>query len=153
MTFCIVFIYILCIILIIAAICLLYIGITDIVEIPNNIGYQKTAGNTTNCKVTSTSGWGIFKRYNTLVDYNVTFNKKTYNGSTNIKSNNGSLCDLYNDPTHKLEVYYDPNNIELTTIINSSKTLEIVKITFGCIFIVLFIILLLLRNKICALFE
>lgn len=153
MSFCITFIYVLCIVLVIVAICLLYIGITDIVEIPNNTGYQKTSGQAVSCKITDTSGWWIFKRYNAVIDYNVSFNKKTYNGSTNIKTRDGSLCDIYNSPTYKPEIYYDPNNIELTTLKNNSKNIEIAKITFGCIFLILAILLLLFRNKICGKFE
>ena len=153
MSFCIAFIYVLCVVLVIIAICLLYIGVTDMVEIPNNTGYQKTSGRAVSCEVTDTSGWWIFTRYNVIVDYNVSFDKKIFSGSTNIKTRDPSLCDIYNSPTYKPEIYYDPNNIELTTLKNNSKTIEIVKIIFGCIFIILAILLLLLRNKICAKFE
>lgn len=154
MSACIIIIYISCLILLILAIILLYIGIDDMVNNPNqnNAGYSITTGTAVSCASEPFGGWGIFKKFKTLVDYNITLNKKTYSGSTNIITRDETLCNLYNSPTYKFQVYYDPNNIELTTI-NNSKQTNIIKIAIGCALIIIILMLLIFKNKICGLFE
>lgn len=154
MSACIIIIYILCVILLTIAIYLLYIGIVDTIDIPDNKGYLTTSGVIVSC-TSEPYGWGIFKKYNTMVDYNVTMNGKTFGATTYMKTRDGSLCNIYNSPTYKLKVYYDPNNIELTTLINEneSKQIEIIKIVSGCILIIIILMLLIFKNKICDLFE
>ena len=153
MPICPIIIYILFVILLIVGFVLLYVGISDISEIPKNVGYLTTIGSVNSCKIMESIGWWIFKKYNTVVDYNLTLNKKTHNGSANIKTRDKFMCDLYNNPYYKLQVYYDPNNVELSTFVSNSNTSEIIKITFGCFFIVFAFILLIYRNKTCEFFN